>query len=181
MYAASVAVALQGKPVVGAVVSPVSGERWWAAQGRGAFKNGVPVRVSAQRHLEGALVGTGFPFKVQHLLPEYLEQLGRILRAGSGVRRGGAAAIDLCYLAEGRFDGFWELFLNPWDFAAGMVVVQEAGGLVTDWDGITLPLIPGAVLAANSRPFLTALAETLKRSDLDRALQATGPAMRPAR
>jgi myo-inositol-1(or 4)-monophosphatase len=164
-YAASVAVASEGEPVAGAVVCAATGERWWAAKNRGAFKNGIPIRVSQQRTLAGALVGTGFPFKVQHLIPDYLEQLGRVLRAGSGVRRCGAAAIDLCYVAEGRLDGFWELFLNPWDFAAGMLIVQEAGGLATTLDGSRLELVPGTVLSANGEQFLR---------ELRRALQASG-------
>jgi myo-inositol-1(or 4)-monophosphatase len=157
MYAASVAVAVNGEPVAGAVVCATTGERWWAGRGEGAFKNGLRIRVSPQRGLQGALVGTGFPFKVQHLIPEYLEQLGRVLRAGSGVRRCGAAALDLCYVAEGRLDGFWELFLNPWDFAAGKLIVEEAGGRVTALDGSRLQLVPGTVLSANSDELLDQL------------------------
>jgi myo-inositol-1(or 4)-monophosphatase len=157
MFGSSVAVAISGKPVAGAVVCASTGERWWAESGGGAFKNGIAIHVSKQRRLQGALVGTGFPFKAQHLLPEYLEQLGGVLRAGSGVRRGGAAAIDLCYVAEGRFDGFWELHLNPWDFAAGMLIIAEAGGEVTALDGSPLELVPGSVLAANGSDFLAEL------------------------
>jgi myo-inositol-1(or 4)-monophosphatase len=162
MYAASVAVAVSGKPVAGAVVCASTGERWWASHGGGAYKNGTPLRVSPQRGLEGALVGTGFPFKAQHLLPQYLEQLGGVLRAGSGVRRGGAAAVDLCYVAEGRFDGFWELHLNPWDFAAGIVIVEEAGGVITALDLSPLRLAPSTVLAANSESMLKELAATAR-------------------
>jgi myo-inositol-1(or 4)-monophosphatase len=136
------------------VVCASTGERWWARRGQGAFKSGTPIRVSSQRGLQGALVGTGFPFKTQHLIPEYLEQLGRVLRAGSGVRRCGAAALDLCYVAEGRLDGFWELFLNPWDFAAGMLIVEEAGGRTTALDGSRLQLVPGTVLSANGDELL---------------------------
>jgi myo-inositol-1(or 4)-monophosphatase len=161
MYAASVALAVQGRPVAGAVSCSSTGERWWAARGEGAWKNGCRLRVSGTPGLEGSLVGTGFPFKVQHLIPDYVDQLARVLRAGAGVRRGGSAALDLCYLAEGRLDGFWELFLSPWDFAAGIVIVQEAGGLVTGLDLAPPPLEAGGVLAANARGFLEELAQVL--------------------
>jgi myo-inositol-1(or 4)-monophosphatase len=161
MYASSVAVAVGGRPVAGAVSCPTTGERWWAIRGGGAFKNGRPIRVSSVPTLEGSLVGTGFPFKVQHLIPDFVEQLASVLRAGAGVRRGGSAALDLCYLAEGRLDGFWELYLNPWDFAAGIVIVEEAGGVISNEELDELPLEPGAVLGANARPFLESLASTV--------------------
>jgi len=167
MYAASVAVAVAGRPVAGAVVCPTTGERWWGARGKGAWKGGRKISVSSAPTLDGALVGTGFPFKVQHLIPAYLGQLGRVLRAGAGVRRGGAAALDLCYLAEGRMDAFWELFLNPWDFAAGMLIVEEAGGVVAAPDGTPLPLEPGAVLGANSPRLLSVLRERLNDGTAD--------------
>jgi myo-inositol-1(or 4)-monophosphatase len=161
MYAASVAVAVGGRPIAGAVSCPTTGERWWAARGEGAWKNGCRINASSVPTLEGSLVGTGFPFKVQHLIPQFLEQLARALRAGAGVRRGGSASLDLCYVAEGRLDGFWELHLAPWDFAAGIVIVEEAGGCVTGEDLQGLELRPGVVLAANGRELLGLLAETL--------------------
>jgi myo-inositol-1(or 4)-monophosphatase len=162
MYASSVAVTENGRSLAGAVVCSTSGERWWAAKGGGAWKSvhgGTPTRiaVSMATTLDGGLVGTGFPFKTQHLIPEYLQQLAGVLRAGSGVRRGGAAAIDLCYLAEGRFDGFWELFLSPWDFAAGRLIIEEAGGVVSRMDGSPLTLEPGGVMGANSAGMLKRL------------------------
>jgi myo-inositol-1(or 4)-monophosphatase len=161
MYAASVALSIDGRPVAGAVSCSTTGERWWATRGKGAYKNGSPIRVSSIPGLEGSLVGTGFPFKVQHLIPAYVDQLARVLRAGAGVRRGGSASLDLCYLAEGRLDGFWELFLSPWDFAAGIVIVEEAGGMLAAADLSPLPLEAGAVMAANSPAFLQEMAKTL--------------------
>jgi myo-inositol-1(or 4)-monophosphatase len=122
VHAASVGVAVDGVVAAGAVSCATTGERWWARRGQGAWKSGRRIAVSDARCLEGGLIGTGFPFKVQHLIPAYLEELGHVLRAGAGVRRAGAAALDLCYVAEGRLDGFWESFLNPWDFAAGIVI-----------------------------------------------------------
>ena len=104
-----------------------------------------------------ALVGTGFPFKRVELLPDYLTQLDRVLRNTSGVRRAGSAALDLCFLAQGSLDAFWEEFLNPWDFAAGIVIVREAGGVLTDGRGDQLSLRPGPVRGANGGELLDQL------------------------
>jgi myo-inositol-1(or 4)-monophosphatase len=135
----------------GAVVAARTGERWWARRGQGAFKNGLPIRVSPLRALTTALIGTGFPFKEPDLVPRYLEEFRRVLPASGGVRRGGSAALDLCYLAEGILDGFWEEdYLSPWDVAAGLVILREAGGLATRLDGSEIDLKDGSVLAANS-------------------------------
>ncbi len=143
----------------GAVVAPRSGERWWARRGRGAFKNGLRIGVSPIRRLGTALIGTGFPFKEPDLVPRYLEQFRRILPASGGIRRAGSAALDLCYLAEGILDGFWEEdYLSPWDVAAGLVILQEAGGIATRLDGGPIGLENGSVLAANSRELHRALA-----------------------
>lgn len=161
-FAASVAVAVEGRPVAGAVSSGTTGERWWAARGEGAFKNGRRIHVSRRPSLRDALVGTGFPFKRLEQLPPYLGQLGRVLAASSGVRRGGAAALDLCYLAEGSLDAFWELILHPWDFAAGWVLVEEAGGVLVKLDGSPLEIMDSAVMGASDPELLNALAEVLR-------------------
>jgi myo-inositol-1(or 4)-monophosphatase len=160
-HCASVAVAVEGRPVAGAVVSGSSGERWWAHEGGGAYKSGRPIRVSERRSMREALVGTGFPFKRLELMPTYLAQLDRVLRSTSGVRRAGSAALDLCFLAQGSLDLFWEEFLNPWDFAAGIVLVREAGGVIVDARGADLALTPGPVRAANGPEMLQALSATL--------------------
>jgi len=161
-YCASVAVAVDGRPVAGAVVSGSSGERWWAAEGQGAFKGGRRIHVSPPAPLRHALVGTGFPFKRPALLPEYLGRLDRVLRSSSGVRRGGSAALDLCYLAQGSLDAFWEEILMPWDFAAGVVLVHEAGGFLARPDGSELEIAPGPVRGANSRALLEELGGVLE-------------------
>jgi myo-inositol-1(or 4)-monophosphatase len=148
-YAASVAVARQGELVAGAVVDGVTGTAWWAWQGGGAWRDGERIRVGTLDRLDRALIGTGFPFKVTDLLPRYLRQLDTVLRATSGVRRAGAAALDLCHLADGRLDGFWELWLSPWDVAAGVVIVREAGGVVTTLDGDPDVRRAGAIVAGN--------------------------------
>jgi myo-inositol-1(or 4)-monophosphatase len=161
-YCASVAVALEGRVVAGAVVSGSSGERWWAAEGEGAFKGGRRIRVSPAGPLRHALVGTGFPFKRVELLPAYLGQLDRVLRSSAGVRRAGSAALDFCYLAQSSLDAFWEEALMPWDFAAGIVLVREAGGLMARPDGGELDIAPGAVRGANSVELLKELREVLR-------------------
>jgi myo-inositol-1(or 4)-monophosphatase len=161
-FAASVAVVVDGRPLAGAVVSGATGERWWAARGEGAFKDGRPIHVSPPRPLKDALVGTGFPFKLIHRLPEYLAQFDRVLRHSSGVRRAGAAALDLCYLAQGSLDAFWELILCPWDFAAGWLIVEEAGGVLTQLDGSPLELGDIALKGANTPQLLAELTEKLE-------------------
>jgi myo-inositol-1(or 4)-monophosphatase len=160
-HCASVAVAVDGRPVAGAVVSGASEERWWAADGEGAFKDGRRLRVSERRSLRDALVGTGFPFKNLELLPQYLGQFDRVLRNSAGIRRAGSAALDFCFLAQGSFDAFWEEDLLPWDFAAGIVLVREAGGVMSGPDGRELELARGAVRGANGSELLEELRRML--------------------
>ncbi len=161
-YCASVAVAVEGRPVAGAISSGSSGERWWAGEGLGAHKGGLRISVSSERPMIEALVGTGFPFKLLDVLPEYLGELDRVLRSASGVRRAGSAALDLAYLAQGSLDAFWEKILMPWDFAAGIVLVREAGGVLARPDGSELGLTPGAVHGANSKALLDDLRAVLE-------------------
>lgn len=160
MYAVSIAVLRHGQPMAGVVRNTASGEEWYATRGGGAFWNGAPVRVSTIDRLDQSLIGTGFPFKVQQLIPEYLPQLGAVLRVTSGVRRAGAAAVDLCHVAMGALDGFWELSLAPWDVAAGVLLVREAGGLVTRIGGAGDVMGQGSILAGNP-PIHAALGATL--------------------
>lgn len=148
-YAASVAVAHRGELVAGAVVDGVTGMGWWAWRGGGAWRDGERIGVSGIERLDHALIGTGFPFKVLEYLPEYLEQFEAVVRNTSGVRRGGAAALDLCHVADGRLDGFWELWLAPWDIAAGTLIIREAGGVVTTPKGGGDVRAAGALVAGN--------------------------------
>ena len=157
MYAVSVAVLEGGEPASGVVIASATGERWWASQGSGAYKNGRRIRVAATTDLSDALIGTGFPFKAMHLLDEYLGQLGRVLSGSAGIRRGGAAALDLAYLASGSLDAFWELDLFPWDYMAGVILIREAGGVIRRIDGSPIGLDPGTVLAAASSDLARAL------------------------
>jgi myo-inositol-1(or 4)-monophosphatase len=151
MYSASVAALQDGRVMAGAVIHGVTGETWSAVRGGGAFLDGQRITVSATDRMRQALIGTGFPFKALELLPAYLQQFQRVIRRSAGIRRTGSAALDLCHVASGYFDGFWELWLAPWDVAAGMLIVREAGGVVTRIDGGDDVLFAGSLLAGNPR------------------------------
>lgn len=154
-FAASVGVAIDGIGEAGAVVAGATSERWWGVRGGGAFRNGEPISTSKIRVLRHALVGTGFPFKHPEKLPDYQTEFARVLQATSGIRREGAAALDLCYLAQGIFDTFWEEVLFAWDIAAGIVILTEAGGVAVRRDGSPVdPTKHGPVIAANSAELL---------------------------
>jgi myo-inositol-1(or 4)-monophosphatase len=148
-YAVSIAVHVDGRPAAGVVVNVAHDEWFTAVAGEGAKRNGAPIRVSTIDNPSRALVGTGFPFKNHELLPWYARQFDAVTRATAGIRRAGSAALDLCDVACGRFEAFWELVLSPWDFAAGALIVREAGGLVTDDAGHPLALRASAVVAGN--------------------------------
>src|SRR5262245_38460490 len=148
-YCASIGVAHKGRLVAGAVVSAPTNEEWIATAGGGAYRNGVPLRVSPITEFSSALIGTGVPFKNLETLPGYLKQIEAVVRRCSGVRRAGSAALDLCHVAAGYFDGFWEIDLNPWDMAAGALLITEAGGVITGFDGPLDPFRIGPVVAGN--------------------------------
>ena len=148
-YAASLAVAHRGQVVAGAVVDGTTGTAWTAWKGGGAWMDDRRIAVSGVEQLRHALVGTGFPFKALHLLPRYLHQFDAVIRRTSGIRRGGSAALDLCHVASGWLDGFWELWLAPWDIAAGTLIIREAGGLVTSLEGDDDVRAAGPILAGN--------------------------------
>jgi myo-inositol-1(or 4)-monophosphatase len=136
-YAVSIGAMVDGALAVGVVVDVVRDLTYRAAAGEGATCDGRAMRVSSIAEPALALIGTGFPFKepASARLEEYLAQFRTILHATSGVRRAGSAALDLAHVAEGRLDGFWEIGLAPWDMAAGVALIREAGGLVTDFAG----------------------------------------------
>jgi myo-inositol-1(or 4)-monophosphatase len=134
VVAVSVALVEAGRPVVGVVHAPLLGETYGAASGCGAFRDGRRLRV-AERPPERSICATGFPFKSKHRLPEYLAVFEAALRTLEDLRRAGAASLDLAWTAAGVFDGFFELGLGTWDVAAGGLLVEEAGGTVTDWKG----------------------------------------------
>ncbi|MES2304059.1 MAG: inositol monophosphatase family protein [Gemmatimonadota bacterium] len=148
-WSVSIGAAIDGVPVAGSVFHVPAHRRYTAWQGGGAWCGDDRLRVSTIREPGQALLGTGFPFKVPSLIPEYVRQFERILPLTSGVRRAGSAALDLADVALGRFDAFWELVLAPWDTAAGIVLVREAGGIVTDLAGRDAMVGHGGVVAGN--------------------------------
>jgi myo-inositol-1(or 4)-monophosphatase len=148
-HAVSIAAVDGEGPAVAVVVNTGHWETFTARRGEGAEKDGHPITVSRVTQLKQALIGTGFPFKKTELLDDYLPQFREILTRSSGVRRTGSAAIDLCDLACGRLDGFWELHLAPWDVAAGVLILREAGGIITDLSGSDDVVKQGAFVAGN--------------------------------
>jgi myo-inositol-1(or 4)-monophosphatase len=137
-----------GEIVAGIIYQPIGDELYWAERGMGAYHNRRRLRVSARQNLADALVATGMPFKGKPKHPRYMETLAAVMPEVAGIRRFGAAALDLAWVAAGRFDGFWEYGLHPWDMAAGILLIREAGGAVSDTDGGDEMLARGEVLAA---------------------------------
>jgi myo-inositol-1(or 4)-monophosphatase len=148
-FAVSIALERDGEIVSGIVYEPTRDEMYSAEKGQGAFVNDRRLRVSARRQLADAVVGTGMPYRLHGDQAAYLDGLAAVMAATSGVRRMGAAALDLAYVAAGRYDGFWEFGLKPWDLAAGILLVREAGGYVSDLAGGRSMMESGDVLAAN--------------------------------
>jgi len=148
-FCVSLALERKGRIVWGAVLDPMRDELFSASRAQGATCNGSSVRVSDTDRLDRAMLCTGFPYDVHDSDIDNLDNFTRIIKKARAVRRDGAAALDLCYVAMGRFDGFWEMKLKPWDIAAGALIVAEAGGRVSGFDGSDLCLDSGAVLATN--------------------------------
>lgn len=160
-YCVSIAVEHRGALAHAVIYDPVKNELFTASKGRGAFLNDRRMRVSKCTRLHGALIGTGFPFKELDRLDLYTKQLRVFMQTAAGVRRAGAAALDLAYVACGRLDGFWELGLSPWDMAAGALLIQEAGGLVGGLSGDSDYLESGDICASTPKIF-TAMLEALR-------------------
>ena len=150
-YCVSIAVQYQQETVAAVVLNPVLGELFSALKGGGAYLNGNPIVVSPTNKLSKALVATGFPYQFGEHWQHSMTLFEVFYRNCHGVRRDGAAALDLCYVAAGRFDGFWEYELQPWDVAAGLLIVQEAGGKVTDFENNPSGICDRQVLASNGR------------------------------
>ena len=150
-FAVSIAVRHKNRIEHGVVFDPLRQELFTASRGEGAQLDNRKIRVSRRGDLEGALLGTGFPFRNLETLDEFLESLRAFIPKCAGVRRAGAAALDLAYVAAGRLDGFWEFGLSPWDMAAGALIIKEAGGIVTDPDGGEDFLEKGDIVAGNPR------------------------------
>jgi myo-inositol-1(or 4)-monophosphatase len=148
-YCVSIAVEENGEMVCGAVYDPVRDEMFSAARGAGAYCNGERLRVSGVERLSQALLITGFPYNFRERLETIVSHFQKFLVASQAVRRGGSAALDLCYVAAGKLDGFWELNLQPWDTAAGRIILEEAGGRMTDFNGGPFSVYMKETLASN--------------------------------
>jgi len=152
VFAVSIGVQVKGRMEHAVVYDPVRQELFTASRGVGAQLDGRRIRVSGQKNLDRALIGTGFPFRQADVEMEpYLAMLGKIIKNTSGVRRPGAAALDLCYVAAGRLDGFWEAGLSAWDLAAGGLMIREAGGIISGLDGSEDYLETGHVLTGTPK------------------------------
>jgi myo-inositol-1(or 4)-monophosphatase len=166
-YAVSIGVAREGELCAAVVLNVPRGEEFTAISGGGAFLNGVRIKVSSLREPGRALIGTGFPFRTVEQLPQYVAQFSLVAAGTAGMRRAGAAALDLASVACGRFDAFWELTLAPWDVAAGILLVREAGGIVTDLEGQSARPVAGGLVAGN--PAMHAwLLQTVRRANVNK-------------
>ncbi len=152
-YAVSIAQTKNGVLEHAVVYDPNTNEMFTASRGAGAFLNDRRIRVSRRTRLNEALIGTGFPFRQLDHVDAYLAMFKELTQKTAGIRRPGAASLDLAYVAAGRFDGFWEMGLSPWDMAAGVLLIQEAGGLVSDLSGEANYLTTGNVVAGTPKIF----------------------------
>jgi len=150
-FAISMALERDGEIIAGLILDPIKDERFWAEKGLGAYLNDRRIRVSGRSRLAEALIATGIPFASHGDHAGFAAELTAVMPTVAGVRRLGAAALDLAYVAAGRYEGFWERGLSPWDVAAGTIIVREAGGFVSDLDGGDDPVASGNLLAANDR------------------------------
>ncbi|MEM8629946.1 MAG: inositol monophosphatase family protein [Pseudomonadota bacterium] len=160
-WAVSIALEHKGQIVAAVVFDPAKDELFFAEKGQGAWLNESRLRVSNRRRMIEAIFATGLPFGGRPDLPEVLQDLAKLLPLTAGVRRWGSAALDLAYVAAGRYDGFWERNLNAWDIAAGVLLVQEAGGFLEGFQPAEDPVESGSLIAANAEIFST-FAETLR-------------------
>jgi len=150
-FCVSIALAVEREVVLGVILNPISGELFRAERGGGAYVNDIPLQVSKIDQLHQALLATGFPYDRKTSPLNNYDHFVQFQQAAQACRRAGSAALDLAYTAAGRFDGYWELKLKPWDVAAGQLLVTEAGGTVSDFSGRPLRLDGGETLASNGR------------------------------
>jgi myo-inositol-1(or 4)-monophosphatase len=152
-YAVSIALKRDGEVVLAVVADPVKDETFTAVRGQGAFLNGRRIRVTRRTMMKDALIGVGFPFRRNDDVETYTATFAQLAKNCAGLRRAGAASLDLAYVAAGRLDAFWEPNLQSWDIAAGSLLVLEAGGLVTDFDGEGNYLQTGEIVAGTPKVF----------------------------
>ncbi len=152
-FAVSICLERDRQPYAGVIYNPATNELYWAEKGEGAWLNDRRLRVSARTQLDECLFATGLPFKGRPGRERSLKETDAVLSETAGVRRYGSAALDLAFVAAGRFDAYWERDLNPWDVGAGIVLVREAGGIVAEIEGGNRPMHEGSILAANAEIF----------------------------
>jgi len=150
-FCVSVALEKKGEVILGVVYNPLLDELFTAEEGKGAFLNRKKIRVSKTKKLSQSLIATGFPYDIRESEINNLDHFTNFAQKAQAIRRAGSAALDLCYLAVGRFDGFWELKLSPWDTAAATLLVKEAGGKVTDFEGKNYSIYSRHILATNGK------------------------------
>jgi myo-inositol-1(or 4)-monophosphatase len=150
-FCVSIGLEYDGAVILGVVYDPFRNDLFYASKGTGAFLNGQPIRVSKENELCRSLLVTGFPYDFRENPGQIFTHFFQFCQASQGVRRTGSAALDLCYLAAGYFDGFWELNLSPWDVAAGSLIVEEAGGRVSGFNGEALSIYSKNILASNGQ------------------------------
>ncbi len=149
IFCVSIALEREGEIILGVVFNPMLNELFTAEKGKGAYLNNKRIRVSGISGLTKSLLATGFPYDVRTSRDNNISHFANFAVRVQAIRRAGSAALDMCYVACGRFDGFWELKLKPWDTAAAMLIIKEAGGIVTDFKGSTFSLYSGETLASN--------------------------------
>ncbi|HPG77714.1 MAG TPA: inositol monophosphatase family protein [Piscinibacter sp.] len=173
VYAVSIALAFRGQVQQAVVYDPTRNDMFYASKGRGAFLNDKRLRASKRTRLSDALIGTGFPFRKGDNFKRYVQMFEEVMQSCAGLRRPGAAALDLCYVAAGYYDGFFETGLNPWDIAAGSLIITEAGGLIGNFTGEADYLYQREVVAGNPKVY-GQLVQIL--SPYTRAIKADDPA-----
>ena len=178
-YGVSIGAYDNGDPLAAVILNVASRDVYAAATKTGALLNGERIRVSAITDPSRALVGTGFPFKHLEYIDRYMSQFEAVMRGTAGVRRAGSAALDLATVAAGQFDAFWELGLSPWDVAAGILIIREAGGVVTDLEGNAATPTHGPIVAGNPAIhewLLRAIHESDRRVDISSTLYRSATA-----
>lgn len=151
VFCVSIGLQIKNRVVMGLVYNPVSGEKFFSEKGKGAFLNGKKIKVSKKKYLKDALLVTGFPYGARDNTDHCIDHFVNFIKRGLPIRRLGSAALDMCYVACGRFDGFWEVSLNPWDVAAGYLILKESGGKLTDFFGNEYSIYNKQILATNGK------------------------------
>ena len=172
IFCCSLALEIDGRIELGVVFDPSRRELFVAERGGGARLNGAPLAVSGESHLGDAMLCTGFPYDVHDTVDEVVGLFGAFVSRARAVRRLGSAALDLCYVAAGRFDGFWEQRLHPWDIAAGALMIKEAGGRTTGLDGEVFAPLAGQIVASNG-PLHDQLVSVIRTFTLNRSRNRT--------